>query len=143
MFKILKVVISAVLIAYLLIFTVNNQQNVVIKIFSNSTAYEIPLFLLVIICIFAGILIGSIIMYGEKVVMSLHVKKLNKEIKNKDNEIERLKRLTISETTTDKEKNDSHMIIEQNQQDVTKKEVEEAEPVENNQESSEIKNVLR
>lgn len=132
MFKILKVVISAVLIAYLLIFTVNNQQSVIIKIFSDSTAYSIPLFLLVIICIFMGIIAGSLIMYGEKMAVVFQLRKLNKEIKAKDTEIERLKKITFSESVADKDKNAvseiDKTVVEQNNE---------------NQENSEIKEVIR
>lgn len=132
MFKILKVVISAVLIAYLLIFTVNNQQSVIIKIFSDSTAYSIPLFLLVIICIFMGIIAGSLIVYGEKMAVVFQLRKLNKEIKAKDTEIERLKKITFSESVADKDKNAvseiDKTVVEQNNE---------------NQENSEIKEVIR
>lgn len=132
MLKIIKVVISAILIAYLLIFTVNNQQDVIIKIFSDSTAYSIPLFLLVIICIFIGIIAGTLIMYAEKMAVVLQLRKANKEIKTKDTEIERLKKITFSESVADKDKGAvseiDKTVVEQNNE---------------NQENSEIKDVIR
>lgn len=133
MLKILKVFISAILIAYLLIFTVNNQESIVLKIFSDSTAYSIPLFLLVIICVFIGILIGTLIMYGEKMAVVFQLRKLNKELKTRDNEIERLKKITFSESVPDKDINTANEIdktvVEQNN--------------ENQQENSDIKDVIR
>lgn len=133
MLKILKVFISAILIAYLLIFTVNNQESIVLKIFSDSTAYSIPLFLLVIICVFIGILIGTLIMYGEKMAVVFQLRKLNKELKTRDNEIERLKNITFSESVPDKDINTANEIdktvVEQNN--------------ENQQENSDIKDVIR
>lgn len=133
MLKILKVFISAILIAYLLIFTVNNQESIVLKIFSDSTAYSIPLFLLVIICVFIGILIGTLIMYGEKMAVVFQLRKLNKELKARDNEIERLKKITFSESVPDKDINTANEIdktvVEQNN--------------ENQQENSDIKDVIR
>ena len=68
----------------------------------NVVQYEIPLFLLVIITLFIGIVIGAVAMYGEKIGLNSKIKKLNKEIKADKQEIERLQKLTISQEENEK-----------------------------------------
>lgn len=96
MLRIIKLIIQALLVAYLVIFSVSNGSVVTFKPFMNVAQYEIPLFLLVIIVLFIGIVIGALAMYGEKLGLNRKIKKLNKEIKADKEEIQRLQKLTIS-----------------------------------------------
>ncbi len=96
MLRIVKLIIQALLVAYLVIFSVSNGSVVTFKPFMNVAQYEIPLFLLVIIVLFIGVVIGALAMYGEKLGLNRKIKKLNKEIKADKEEIQRLQKLTIS-----------------------------------------------
>lgn len=102
MLRIFKLIIQALLVAYLVIFSVSNGSVVTFKPFMNVAQYDIPLFLLVIITLFIGIVIGALAVYGEKLGLNSKIKKLNKEIKADKEEIQRLQKLTISQEETEK-----------------------------------------
>ncbi len=97
MIRIFKLIIQAVFIGYLIIFSVSNVETVTFKPLMNIAAYNIPLFLLVIITLFIGIVIGALAVWGESLALKSRIKKLNKEIKADQQEIERLQKLTISQ----------------------------------------------
>lgn len=97
MIKIFKLIIQAVFIGYLIIFSVSNVETVTFKPLMNVATYNIPLFLLVIITLFVGIVIGALAVWGESLALKSRIKKLNKEIKADQQEIERLQKLTISQ----------------------------------------------
>ena len=97
MIRIFKLIIQAVFIGYLIIFSVSNVETVTFKPLMNVATYNIPLFLLVIITLFIGIVIGAIAVWGESLALKSRIKKLNKEIKADQQEIERLQKLTISQ----------------------------------------------
>lgn len=97
MIRIFKLVIQAVFIGYLIIFSVSNVETVTFKPLMNVATYNIPLFLLVIITLFIGIVIGALAVWGESLALKSRIKKLNKEIKADQQEIERLQKLTISQ----------------------------------------------
>lgn len=101
MFRILKIIIAAIIAAYFVIFSVSNLQYVTIKPFMNVTSYNIPLFLIIVFSIFIGLLIGAIAMYGENINLKFRIKKQNKTIKNLNIDIDRLKKLTISGNKTE------------------------------------------
>lgn len=96
MIRIFKLIIQAVFIGYLIIFSVSNVETVTFKPFMNIATYNIPLFLLVIITLFVGIVIGALAVWGESLALKSRIKKLNKEIKVNQQEIERLQKLTIA-----------------------------------------------
>ena len=96
MIRIFKLVIQAVFIGYLIIFSVSNVETVTFKPLMNIAVYNIPLFLLVIITLFIGIVIGALAVWGESLALKSKIKKLNKEIAAEQQEIERLQKLTIS-----------------------------------------------
>lgn len=96
MIRIFKLIIQAVFIGYLIIFSVSNVETVTFKPFMNIATYNIPLFLLVIITLFVGIVIGALAVWGESLALKSRIKKLNKEIKANQQEIERLQKLTIA-----------------------------------------------
>lgn len=97
MIRIFKLIIQAVFIGYLIIFSVSNVETVTFKPLMNVATYNIPLFLLVIITLFIGIVIGALAVWGESLALKSRIKKLNKEIKADQQEIERLQKLTISQ----------------------------------------------
>ena len=72
------------------------METVTFKPLMNIAAYNIPLFLLVIITLFIGIIIGALAVWGESLALKSRIKKLNKEINTHQQEIERLQKLTIS-----------------------------------------------
>lgn len=125
MMRILGLIIKAVFVAYLVIFSVNNFQVVQFKPFMNVAAYQVPLFLLIIISMFIGLVLGALAMVPEKLSLQGQIKRLSKEMKGKDDEIERLKKLTVSNT------------------EVTAPEMAEAEKNEPQPADSEIKDILR
>ena len=96
MIRIIKLIIQAALVGYLVIFSVSNINTVTFKPLLNLVQYEIPLFLLVIIVLFIGVLIGAFAMYIEKYITAYNVKQLKKELTAAKKEIERLQKITIS-----------------------------------------------
>ena len=103
MIRIFKLIIQAVFIGYLIIFSVSNVETVTFKPLMNVATYNIPLFLLVIITLFIGIVIGALAVWGESLALKSRIKKLNKEIKADQQEIERLQKLTISQEPSKQE----------------------------------------
>ncbi len=101
--RIFKLVIQAVFIGYLIIFSVSNVETVTFKPLMNFVAYNIPLFLLVIITLFIGIIVGALAVWGETLSLNSKIKKLNKEIKASQQEIDRLQKLTISQEPAQQE----------------------------------------
>ncbi len=113
MVKIFKLIIEAVLVAYLVIFSVSNVGMVTFKPLMNVVQYEIPLFLLVIIVLFIGVLIGAFAVFMEKTSIKSQLKKVQKELQVEKKEVERLQKLTIieenkpAEISSDEEKTDN------------------------------------
>ena len=95
MLRIISLIIKAVFVAYLIIFSVSNVNTVTFKPLMNVVTYNIPLFLLVIITLFIGIVIGALAVWGENMALKSKMRKLYKEIKNEQQEIESLKKKTI------------------------------------------------
>ncbi len=125
MLRIIKLIIEAMLVAYLVIFSVSNVGMVTFKPLMNIVQYEIPLFLLVIIVLFIGVIIGAVVMFLEKQSVSFQLRRVQKELQAEKKEVERLQKITISE--------------EQKVESVEKKEEEQAPVTADN----DIKNALR
>ncbi len=111
MIRIIKLIIQAALVGYLVIFSVSNINTVTFKPLLNLVQYEIPLFLLVIIVLFIGVLIGAFAMYIEKYITAYNVKQLKKELTAAKKEIERLQKITISPEDAKNNKQESETII--------------------------------
>ena len=75
MIRIFKLVIQAVFIGYLIIFSVSNVETVTFKPLMIIAVYNIPLFLLVIITLFIGIVIGALAVWGESLALKSKIKK--------------------------------------------------------------------
>lgn len=113
MLRIISLIIKAVFVAYLIIFSVSNVNTVTFKPLMNVVTYNIPLFLLVIITLFIGIVIGALAVWGENMSLKSKMRKLNKEIKSEQQEIERLQKLTISQEPVKTEENKQEQTAEE------------------------------
>ena len=113
MLRIISLIIKAIFVAYLIIFSVSNVNTVTFKPLMNVVTYNIPLFLLVIITLFIGIVIGALAVWGENMSLKSKMRKLNKEIKNEQQEIERLQKLTISQEPVKTEENKQEQTAEE------------------------------
>lgn len=113
MLRIISLIIKAIFVAYLIIFSVSNVNTVTFKPLMNVVTYNIPLFLLVIITLFIGIVIGALAVWGENMALKSKMRKLNKEIKNEQQEIERLQKLTISQEPVKAEENKQEQTAEE------------------------------
>ncbi len=113
MLRIISLIIKAIFVAYLIIFSVSNVNTVTFKPLMNVVTYNIPLFLLVIITLFIGIVIGALAVWGENMALKSKMRKLNKEIKNEQQEIERLQKLTISQEPVKTEENKQEQTAEE------------------------------
>lgn len=98
--RIIGLVIQALIVGYLIIFAVNNSQPIQVKFFIGAPVYGFPLFLLVIFVIFIGFAIGVFMMFLSKLPLQSQNKKLMKQITEYQNEITRLKNITISGSET-------------------------------------------
>lgn len=114
MLRIISLIIKAIFVAYLIIFSVSNVNTVTFKPLMNVVTYNIPLFLLVIITLFVGIVIGALFVWSETLSLKSQIRKLNKEIKNGQQEIERLQKLTISQEPVQVEENKQEKTAEEN-----------------------------
>ncbi len=134
MVKVIKLIIKAIFVVYLVIFAVSNIESVTFKPLMNLVSYDMPLFLLVTIALFIGIVIGSIAMWGDNLSLKSKIRKLKKDIQNSNQEIERLQKLTIIKEDNKEAENKSN-----NQENIAPQEKpQEVVALENN-----IKDVLR
>lgn len=126
--KIVGIIFYAIIAAYLVIFAVNNMQTVQLKLFFNSAQYNMPLFLLSMLLLFAGFLLGIIIMAFANISSGSKIKKLEKQSKEYQTEITRLKNIAISGENTEIAKIDTKTETESKNQ---------------NNVDADIKNILR
>lgn len=98
--RIIGMIVQAIIVGYLIIFAVNNSQPIKIKFFIGTPEYGFPLFLLVIFVLFIGFAVGVFMMFLSNLPLHSQNKKLTKQIAEYQNEITRLKNITISGSET-------------------------------------------
>ncbi|MEA1995489.1 MAG: lipopolysaccharide assembly protein LapA domain-containing protein [Campylobacterota bacterium] len=101
--KTLRVVILAIVVAFFIVFVLQNNENVEIRYFTVLSS-PLPLWLVVFITLFVGLLIGWLFSYLSEVELRRSLKKKNKESEELKKEVEYLRNLPIVEKSEQKEK---------------------------------------
>ncbi len=94
--NIIITIIKAAFMAYLVIFAVINMQDVQLTLFFKATPFTMPMFLFVILVLFIGFLAGVLLKVGEKYKANRNVKRMQKELKQAETEINRLKNIPLN-----------------------------------------------
>lgn len=102
--KILATLLKALVVIYVVIFSVLNNTSVEVSYFFNAQPFHLPLFLVIVIAIFCGMVLSAALWYYEKFRTSRVISGLRKELKAAEDEIVRLRNLPLTQSETKKEK---------------------------------------
>lgn len=97
--KTFGVIIQVIIIAYIIVFSMSNRNNVEINFFIGTPSYVLPLFMLILCTLFIGFIFGVILVSIEKISLNSRIKKLTKQASEYQEEILRLKNITVSGTS--------------------------------------------
>lgn len=105
MLKSISLILKILLIAYLVIFSVNNDSVVELDIFFDYLMITMPLFLFAIIVLLLGVIIGALSIISYRFKLGREIKKLKKEITQLNTENTKLRNITINSTDSSLDKN--------------------------------------
>lgn len=94
--RVIGIIIKAAVIAYLFLFSLNNKDAVSVKFPFADAIYNMPMFLLILLVLFTGFILGVLMMLGGNFSLKSSIKKLGRQSKEYQEEITRLKNITIS-----------------------------------------------
>jgi uncharacterized integral membrane protein len=95
-------IIKTIVIAAVVIFATLNMQTVQLEYFYGKEPVSLPLFLIIILAVFVGIILATLVAVSEKMRTRKEINNLKKNLKEAEKEINRLRNLPLS-----KEKNSS------------------------------------
>lgn len=99
MARIIGIILKSLLFAYLVIFCVSNSENITFRLIPGMEALAtLPLFLMIIICLFIGVIIGVFVIYFDPKHPRKRVKVLERALAEKNAEIENLKKIIATPT---------------------------------------------
>jgi len=96
--KLLKNVIIAAICLAAIAFGLKNHETVTVKYYLHDESIDIPLYLLLFISVFIGMMIGGIEGFFEKMKGRKTIKKIKKELYQKEKELTSLRNLPITES---------------------------------------------
>ena len=105
MLKFISLLLKIILIAYLVIFSVNNKSVVELDMFFDYLVITMPLFLFAVIVLLLGIVIGALSMLSYRFKLGREIKKLKKEITKLNTENTKLRNITINSTDSSLDNN--------------------------------------
>jgi len=94
--KIISTIIKTIVIAAVVIFATLNMHNVQLKYFYGKDPVTLPLFLVIIIAVFVGIVLAMLVAFSEKMRTRREINNLKKNLKEAEKEITRLRNLPLS-----------------------------------------------
>ncbi len=94
--KIISTIIKTVVIVAIVIFATLNMHNVQLKYFYGKDPVNPPLFLVIIIAVFVGIILAALVAFSEKMKTRKEINNLKKNLKEAEKEITRLRNLPLS-----------------------------------------------
>ncbi len=93
--RILSVVVALVLLAATIAFSVINAHPVVIHYYLGSA--ELPLALLVVICLIVGILVGFLLALGWVLRLRMELLRVRRQFKTASKELDNLRTLPVKD----------------------------------------------
>ena len=95
MSRLLSVVVALVLLAATIAFSVINAHPVVINYYVGST--EMPLALLVVICLIVGVLVGFLLALGWVLRLRMELLRTRRRLKTAQKEVDNLRTLPVKD----------------------------------------------
>lgn len=95
--KVLSFILKAIVVIYLVIFSVANTENTAVNLFFNDVVLELPMFLFVIGLLSLGGILGMLSQVSEKWKLRREISRLKTSLNKSSAEFVKLKNLTISE----------------------------------------------
>jgi uncharacterized integral membrane protein len=95
--KLLKNIFTALIFLLAITFSLKNNENVSLYYYFQIGPVDLPLYLLVFISVFFGMLIGGVDSLVQRTKSSLAIRRLRKELENKEGELTSLRNLPITE----------------------------------------------
>ena len=95
--KLLKNIFTALIFLLAITFSLKNNENVSLYYYFQIGPVDLPLYLLVFISVFFGMLMGGVDSLVQRTKSSLAIRRLRKELENKEGELTSLRNLPITE----------------------------------------------
>lgn len=95
--KLLKNIFTALIFLLAITFSLKNNENVSLYYYFQIGPVDLPLYLLVFISVFLGMLIGGVDSLVQRTKSSLAIRRLRKELESKERELTSLRNLPITE----------------------------------------------
>lgn len=95
--KLLKNIFTALIFLLAITFSLKNNENVSLYYYFQIGPVDLPLYLLVFISVFFGMLIGGVDSLVQRTKSSLAIRRLRKELESKEGELTSLRNLPITE----------------------------------------------
>jgi uncharacterized integral membrane protein len=95
--KLLKNIFTALIFLLAITFSLKNNENVSLYYYFQIGPVDLPLYLLVFISVFFGMLIGGVDSLVQRTKSSLAIRRLRKELESKERELTSLRNLPITE----------------------------------------------
>jgi len=96
--KFLRSLVTALLFLIAITFALKNNENVILKYYLTEKTIEAPLYLLLLLSVMLGILIGGLEGLYERMRTGNVIRKLKKEIAARDKELTSLRNLPLTES---------------------------------------------
>ncbi len=95
--KLLKNIFTALIFLLAITFSLKNNENVSLYYYFQIGPVDLPLYLLVFMSVFFGMLIGGVDSLVQRTKSSLAIRRLRKELESKERELTSLRNLPITE----------------------------------------------
>ncbi|MDY6821678.1 MAG: LapA family protein [Deferribacterota bacterium] len=98
--KFIKLIIKILFLCIIVVFGAFNMEIVPVKYFVNYEPLQIPLFIVMIICFFLGMLIVYMLFITDRMKLKRQLNNLKKELRVKENELVKLRNISLTEKDT-------------------------------------------
>lgn len=103
--RLLKNIFTALIFLLAITFALKNNGNVSLYYYFQIGPVELPLYLLVFMSAFVGMLIGGVDGLVQRTRSNLAIRRLRKELEHKEDELTSLRNLPITEADVSDEEN--------------------------------------
>lgn len=95
--RLIKNIFTALLFLLAITFSLKNNENVSLYYYFQIGPVDMPLYLLVFMSVFFGILIGGVDSLVQRTKSNLAIRRMRKELESKERELTSLRNLPITE----------------------------------------------
>lgn len=95
--KIISLILKIAILCIIVLFGAFNMQTIGIKYFFGKEPIEMPIFVVMIISFLIGMLITYLLFITDRMKLKKELNRIKKSLKEKDNELLRLRNLPLEE----------------------------------------------